>query len=168
VIYRAMKNICTAILFLSITTLAVHARLGETVKECDQRYGSRIKSKIGTNGVGSIQYIKNDLNIYVHFLKGSADLIRYSNGEFTKITYPLADRLVKINGRTKFLELTTKVEIIDYEEFTGEKISIPVDPITWKSNDGRIVASFSLSKGTLEIKSAVHDDLKLEHVLDGL
>ncbi|MCF7847257.1 MAG: hypothetical protein K9M45_00285 [Kiritimatiellales bacterium] len=163
-----MKIICSLILVPLITAITLQARLGETVGQCDSRYGARVKSNISTNGVGSILYAKNDLTIYVHFIKGSADLIRYSNGEFTKLTYPLADRLVQINGRTKDWELTTKVEITDYEEFTGEKITIPVDPIKWKTTDGRIVASFSVSKGTLEIKTTKHDEINLEHVLQGL
>jgi len=163
-----MKKHCLSILIPILAVITVHARLGESIRECDQRYGKRIKSTLTTNGTGFIQYRKNDLNISVHFIKGSADLICYKSGEFIKMTYPLADRLVKINARNKTMELTTKVEIIDYEEFTGEKIIIPVDPVKWKSTDGRILASFSPGKGILEIKAATHDNLLIEQTLEGL
>lgn len=151
-----MKTTLTAAAAIAITLSAANARIGESTDECLARYGSPRQIELNEENTGVAIYRKNDLVIKIHFSKGRADLINYSPGEVARIDFETAQYLVEINGRDKEWEqLTdTKYFLRDVQDEQAQKIrELYVDPILWKTKDGILVASYSDSASTLEIKA---------------
>ena len=152
---KQMKTALTATAALALTLMAATARMGESIEECTVRYGEPRRIELDDLNTGVAIYTKNDLKIKVHFTNGSADLISYGPGEVARIDFNTAQYLVELNGRDKeWAQLTdTKVKIQDVRDFNAQYVREKyVDPILWKTKDGILVASYSDSSSTLEIK----------------
>ena len=79
----------------------------------------------------------------------------------SRIDLDLAKYLLKLNGRTKEWDQLTKTEIVlnDVQDENAQHPRIQlVDPILWKSKDGILDASFSVSKGSFEIRSSSYKE----------
>ena len=151
-----MKTAITIMTGIVITLSAANARIGETIAMCTTRYGEPRTIELDEKDTGVAIYRKNDLVIKIHFTTGSADLISYSPGEVARIDFETAQYLVDLNGRDKEWEqLTdTKVKIQDVQDENAQYLREQyVDPILWKTKDGILVASYSDSISTLEIKA---------------
>ena len=160
-----MKTSLAILVAGTVIASTAHARLGETVEICKERYGQPASSRMSDDETGVLAFYKNDLNIKLHFSKGRADLIQYSPGEVHRIDLDTAKELLGRNGRTKEWEQTTKTEetIYDVRDLNAQHARTQlVDPIRWKSKDGLLEASFSDSKGTLEIKSSTEQEKLLQ------
>lgn len=160
-----MKTTLSVLTIGLITVSIANARLGETLEVCKERYGQPTKTMLNDDQTGVETFYKNDLIIKLHFTKGRADLIQYSPGEVHRIDLDIAKELLERNGRNKEWEQTTKTEetIYDVRDLNAQHARTQlVDPIRWKSKDGLLVASFSDSKGTLEIKSATEQEKLLQ------
>jgi hypothetical protein len=151
-----MKTALTLMAGIVIALSTAHARIGESTELCTTRYGQPRKVELNDKNTGVAIYRKNDLLIKIHFTNGSADLINYSPGEVARIDFETAQYLVEINGRDKeWTQLTdTKFFIRDVQDEQAQKVREQyVDPILWKTKDGILVASYSDSRGVLEIKA---------------
>ncbi len=137
------------------------ARLGESIEQCRARYGGPIRESINDNLAGVATYSKNDLTITIHFFNGKADLIRYSPGQVSTVDFDLAKYLLQLNGRDKEWDQLTKTQIV-MQDIQDQNAQYPrvelVDPILWKSKDGILSASYSVGKGTFEIKATTYED----------
>lgn len=90
-----MKNTfrLSAILFLTaITAIEVSARMGETIAQCDQRYGAPKQSPsdnmfalLSGPGVTNRTYVYQGWRIKTAFIKGRAAMLRYSKVDAQKI-----------------------------------------------------------------------------------
>lgn len=152
-----MKTVLSAAAGIALTLSTVDARIGENVELCAMRYGTPHKLELDKKNTGIAIYRKNDLVIKIHFTNGSADLINYGPGEVARIDFETALYLVEVNGRDKeWTQLTdTKTVIRDEQDEYAQKIREQyVDPILWETKDGILVASYSDSKGILEIKAS--------------
>ena len=152
-----MKTALTAAAGIAIMLSTVNARLGESTETCAARYGNPRTIELNEESTGVAIYRKNDLVIKIHFTNGSADLINYSPGEVARIDFETAQYLVDINGRDKeWMKLTdTKTFIQDIQDQNAQYLRWQyVDPILWETRDGVLVASYSDSKGVLEIKAS--------------
>ena len=152
-----MKTAITVAIGIAITLSAANARIGENIAMCAARYDQPRKIELDEKNTGVAIYRKNDLEIKIHFLNGTADLINYSPGEVARIDFETAQYLVEINGREKeWTQLTdTKTVIRDEQDEYAQKIREQyVDPILWETKDGILVASYSDSNGVLEIKTS--------------
>jgi len=149
--------LCGAVLL----TAGVQARLGESVEQCNKRYGDPTYINLNDDLTGLASYTKNDLVIDIHFLNGKADLVRYNPGRVSRIDLELARYLLQANGRDKQWDQLTDTEMI-LNEVLDENAQYPrkvlVDPITWKSKDEVLEASFSDSKGTFEARSSTYKE----------
>ncbi|MBN2162304.1 MAG: hypothetical protein JXR25_05220 [Pontiellaceae bacterium] len=156
-----MKKMLILLSGIILCTAAAEARLGESIEECLIRYGEPKRSELNDELTGISIYKKNDLTITVHFLNGKANLVRYSPGQVSEVDLDLAKYLLQKNGRTKEWDQLTKTEIV-LNEVRDENAQHPrvqlVDPILWKSKDGILDASFSISKGTFEIKASSYQE----------
>ena len=146
------------VLIAAVAAVSVsQARLGETIEECRVRYGEPKRVHVDETLSGLATYSKNDLTISVHFNKGKADLIRYSPGQVSTVDLELARYLLQLNGRNKEWDQLTRTSII-LQEYLDQNMQFPreqlVDPILWKSKDGILDASYSVSKGMFEVKSS--------------
>lgn len=142
---------------IAITLLTASARIGESTEECAVRYGPPRKVNLDDQNTGVSIFSKNDLEIKIHFTNGSADLINYGPGQVARIEFDTAEYLVEVNGRNKeWKQLTdTKTFIHDIQDEYAQKVRWRyVDPIQWETKDGVLVASYSDSKGILEIKAS--------------
>lgn len=156
-----MKRIFILLIGIMIAASAAQARLGESIEQCNARYGEPKRISVDDNLTGIASYTKNDLSITIHFLKGKADLIRYSSGEVSTVDFDLAKYLLKLNGRTKEWDQLTKTQTVlqDIQDETAQYPRVVlVDPILWKSKDGILEASYSAGKGTFEIKASTYQD----------
>jgi hypothetical protein len=150
-----MKTALIVAAGIAIALSTANARIGESTESCAVRYGKARKHELNEKNTGVAIYRKNDLVIKIHFTNGSADLINYGPGEVARIDFETAQYLVEINGRDKEWTLLTltKIFIQDVQDenaqYSREQY---VDPILWKTKDGVLVASYSDSKGELEIK----------------
>lgn len=80
-----MKNACLC-LVLFVTIIATHeavARMGETIAQCDQRYGAQKQSSADNSfplisGVTNRIYTYQGWRIRIAFIKGRAAMLRYS------------------------------------------------------------------------------------------
>ncbi len=146
-------------ILLAVST--ADARLGESIEQCRARYGEPKRVTLNDDLTGIATYSKNDLSITIHYYNGKADLIRYSPGLVSTVDLDLAKYLLKLNGRTKEWEQLTKTEIV-LNDIQDENAQYPrvelVDPILWKSKDGILDASFSVSKGIFEMKASTYQD----------
>ena len=82
--------------------------------------------------------------------------INYGPGEVARIDFETAQYLLDLNGRDKQWEqLTdTRIKIQDVQDINAQYLREQyVDPILWKTKDGILVASYSDSTRTLEIKA---------------
>lgn len=152
-----MKTALTVTAGIALALATANARIGENTETCAVRYGTPIKLEMNEKNTGVAIYRKNDLVIKIHFTTGSADLINYSPGEVARIDFETAQYLVEINGRNKeWTQLTdTKIDIHDVQAEYAQKIRWQyVDPIQWETKDGVLIASYSDSKGVLEIKTS--------------
>ncbi len=156
-----MKRMLILLVGILLAGSAAQARLGESIEQCRTRYGEPRRNTLNDELTGIATYKKNDLNITVHFRKGQADLIRYSPGDVSTVDLDLAKFLLKLNGRNKEWDQLTKTEVV-LNDVQDENAQYPriqlVDPILWKSKDGILDASFSVSKGTFEMKSSAYQD----------
>jgi hypothetical protein len=160
-INKQMKTALTITAGIATTLSTAHARLGENINEYLTRYGEPRSIELNEENTGVAIYRKNDLVIKIHFTKGRSDLINYSPGEVARIDFETAKYLVEINGRDKEWEqLTdTKYFLRDIQDEQAQKIrELYVDPILWKTKDGILVASYSDSTRTLEIKAYYEQD----------
>jgi hypothetical protein len=160
--YRELTMKKQLIFMAAVAAVTIsHARLGESIEECRARYGEprRIQTDDSLSGIAT--YAKNDLVIAVHFDHGKADLIRYSPGQVSTIDLELARYLLQLNGRNKEWDQLTRTSIV-LQEFLDQNIQYPreemVDPILWKSKDGILEASYSVSKGMFEVKSSTFEE----------
>ncbi len=152
-----MKTGLTVAAGIALALSTAYARMGESTESCAIRYGTPRKVALDEKNTGVAIYRKNDLEIKIHFTSGSADLIYYGPGEVARIDFETAQYLVEINGRDKvWTQLTdTKSFIHDVQDEHAQKIRWQyVDPIQWETKDGILVASYSDSKGALEIKAS--------------
>jgi hypothetical protein len=89
------------------------------------------------------------------------DLIRYSPGVVQAINLKIAQELLERNGRDKKWVLLTETEVT-INDIRDERAQYPrveiVDPILWQSKDKILLASYSDSKKSLEIKAADLDE----------
>ncbi|NLX25586.1 MAG: hypothetical protein GXY61_06445 [Lentisphaerae bacterium] len=156
-----MKTVLMALMIVAGSATTLYARLGETVEACEVRYGKPITLKLDDQKTGIAVYDKNDLTIEVHFSKGSVDLIRYSPGVVQAINLKIAQELLERNGRDKKWVLLTETEVT-INDIRDERAQYPrveiVDPILWQSKDKILLASYSDSKKSLEIKAADLDE----------
>ncbi len=156
-----MKKSLILLAGIMLAISSAQARLGETVDECQTRYGEPKRIALNDNKTGIATYGKNDLVITIHFLNGKADLIRYSQGQVTTIDLDLAKYLLKKNGRDKEWEQLTKTQIVlqDIQDLNAQHPRVElVDPIQWKSMDGLLSASFSVGKGTFEVRANTYGE----------
>ena len=152
-----MKTALIVAAGIAITLSTANARIGENTETCAIRYGMPGKLELDAKNTGVAIYRKNDLVIKIHFTNGSADLINYGPGEVARIDFETAQYLLDINGRDKeWTQLTkTKIFIQDIQDENAQYVREKyVDPILWKTKDGILDASYSDSKGVLEIKTA--------------
>ena len=151
-----MKTAITVAIGIAITLSAANARIGENIETCAVRYDEPRKIELDEKNTGVAIYRKNDLEIKIHFLNGTADLINYSPGEVARIDFETAQYLVEINGRGKeWTQLTeTKIRMQDVQDERAQYLREQyVDPILWKTKDDILVASYSDSTNILEIKA---------------
>ena len=151
-----MKTVLTAAAGIAIILSTANARIGENIAMCAARYGEPRTIELDEKETGVAIYRKNDLMIKVHFTHGTVDLINYGPGEVARIDFETAQYLVDLNGRDKeWTKLTeTKVKIQDVQDENAQYLREKyVDPILWKTKDGILVASYSDSTSTLEIKA---------------
>jgi hypothetical protein len=152
-----MKTALKVAAGIAITLSTAHARIGESTEECAIRYDNPRKVELDEKNTGVAIYRKNDLVIKIHFTNDSADLINYGPGEVARIDFETAQYLVEINGRDKeWIQLTkTKIFIQDVQDENAQYVREKyVDPILWETKDGVLDASYSDSKGVLEIKAS--------------
>lgn len=156
-----MKQLVVLVFGLLIAAVSVEARLGESIEKCKARYGDPVRESLNDELTGIAIYTKNDLTITIHFRKGQSDLIRYSPGQVSTVDFDLAKYLLQLNGRSKEWEQLTKTEVV-LNEIRDQNAQYPriqlVDPILWKSKDGILDASYSVSKGVFEVKSSAYQD----------
>ena len=151
-----MKTAITIAAGITIALSAANARIGENIATCAARYGDPRSIELDEKDSGVAIYRKNDLVIKIHFSNGSADLINYSPGEVARIDFETAQYLLDINGRDKeWTQLTeTKIRMQDVQDERSQYLREQyIDPILWKTKDGILVASYSDSSNTLEIKA---------------
>jgi len=155
-----MKISLLLIAFLAAAS-TTKARLGESVEQCQIRYGKPLSNMLDESRSGISMYSKNDLSVIIHFLNGKADLIRYSPGQVSTVDLDLAQYLLKVNGRDKEWDQLTDTKIV-LNEILDENAQYPrvqlVDPILWRSKDGILTASFSNGKGTFEVRASTFQD----------
>ncbi len=152
-----MKKALAVITGVAIIASMAQARLGENIETCNKRYGDPSKMKLDESQTGVASYAKNDLTITVHLTGGKVDLIRYSPGEVARVDYETAEFLLEINGRDKKWDRLTDVEetvYADQDERSQKPRIRKVDPVLWTTKDGLLEASYSPSRGTLEIKAS--------------
>jgi len=90
--------------FCALLSSSAFAPIGETLEQCDARYGKRIREYLNEEGNGTVYHRKNELNILVHIHTGDCDLIRYQpGGPLVRIDLEVAEYLCDINGRNKTL-----------------------------------------------------------------
>lgn len=156
-----MKKSFIILLGTLITLTTAQARLGESVEQCKARYGEPQRIALDESVTGVATYSKNDLTITVHFLLGKANLIRYSPGLVSTVDFELAQYLLQINGRSKEWEQLTKTEIVlqDIQDQNAQHPRVQmVDPILWKSKDSLLDASYSVGKGSFEVRAATFQE----------
>ena len=162
-----MKLTTITTLLLIGAASSAHARLGETVEICAERYGEPVTLKMDEQKTGVAVYDKNDLTIKLHFSKGTADLIRYSPGIVQQIDLEIARELLTRNGRDKEWTQLTETEQVIYD-VRDEHAQHPrvemVDPILWQSKDKMLKATYSDSTKTFEISAETIE----EKILKGL
>jgi len=169
-----MKRFFWIFIFSAMLLSVASARMGETLAECDARYGPRVKADLNDEGNGTVYYKKNELNILVHIYAGYCDLIRYQpGGPLVRIDLEVAQYLRKINGRRKTW-IATRPGVMPTQQAAEEearrksysnkkgnkptKYKKPIVPRAvkqhyWVTNDEKIEATFTVSSGLLEIKS---------------
>jgi len=151
-----MKTAITAAAGIVIALSTASARIGENIAMCAARYGDPRTIELDEKETGVAIYRKNDLKIKVHFTNAKVDLISYGPGEVARIDFETAQYLVDLNGRDKEWEqLTdTRIKIQDVQDINAQYLREKyVDPILWKTKDGILVANYSDSTSTLEIKA---------------
>lgn len=152
-----MKLALTVITGVAIIASVAQARIGETVATCTARYGEPKTVKLDQNQTGVAIYDKNDLGIKLHFTADHADLVRYTPGEVAQIDLDTARFLIEANGRDKKWEQLTETEetMWSNEDERRQRPRIrKIDPVLWETKDGLLVASYSPSRGSLEIKAS--------------
>lgn len=152
---------CLMLIVPLLMLTPARARLGETIEQCRTRYGESARSSFDNTLNGTAVYSKNDLTITIHFASGKADLIRYSPGQVSTVDFDLAKYLLQLNGREKEWDQLTKTQVVmqDLQDLSAQYPRIElVDPILWKSKDGILQASYSVSKGTFEARAAAFQD----------
>jgi len=90
--------VTAAIVGLLVPTMAA-ARLGETIGECDARYGKPTQVEAGTVFVDSLErtYLKNGFTIKVLFIHGRAETISYLHP--SALTGDQVSKLLNKNAR---------------------------------------------------------------------
>lgn len=150
-----MNKTTMLVCVLTVSSIAVQARIGETVQKCAARYGAPVTLKLDDTKTGVAVYDKNDLTIKVHFTAGKVDLIRYSPGIVHELDLEMAKDLLARNGRDKEWAQLTDTEEVIYdtrdEQAQHPRIEL-VDPILWETKDELLEARYSNSQSLLEIR----------------
>jgi len=90
---KMKKNIITILTVLALSTLA-HARIGETVAQCDARYGELLK-----NGENGRHYNKSGFVVFVNIdKKGKCGKIHYFKKSDENISTLELKALMRANG----------------------------------------------------------------------
>ncbi|MCF7847256.1 MAG: hypothetical protein K9M45_00280 [Kiritimatiellales bacterium] len=189
-----MKRFLWTFLFIAVMGAVASARIGETLEECDQRYGTRTKAELNEEGNGTVYYKKNELSIIVHIYAGYCDLIRYQpGGPLVRIDLEVAEYLRNINGRSKQW-IATRPGVMPSQMSGGDKgddrknssssskksnksykpaRKAPIEPKAarqyyWVTSDEKIEATFTVSSGMLEVKSIRGTIVMKNMIVEGL
>lgn len=99
----SQRRVLLTLFFL--TTVTCHARLGESLAECDQRYGQPVESNLTADESGKRTYATDFYALTIHFKKGVARAIAYqkrqrdANGLPKPSTSAEIKYLLAVNGQ---------------------------------------------------------------------
>ena len=119
------------------------ARIGETIEQCNQRYG-QCKQRYGQPDKPTEQYVdflKAPFKIIVHFYQGKADRVTYRMieendlGEGADISDNEIEQLLKLNGADRQWKRRVVISMDRY----------------WETQDGRLIAYYKTFEHYLAI-----------------
>lgn len=134
----------TLILFLCLVSSAVFARIGETVAQCQARYGAPIKWVV-PDKTGYFE--KDELRLLATFRNSKCVHLSYTKIEASKQLPTFSDEeidaLLKANGGGA----------------KSSKIQSSEDAAEWQSSDGKLTATYLMRMNLLIIQTAAEKEL---------
>ncbi len=135
-------NIATLSLTLLFASATSQARLGETVAECEKRYGKPVFSRELDGGYSLRYYSKNRFLIGATFKDGVAAAMTYSKPDSGRAFFEESERKgewTAIIALQRYLDLRLNAEEIAYfleANSGGMKWSAVLDGRLWRKEDG--------------------------------
>jgi len=85
----------TLLAITALLTITASARLGETAKQCQERYGTPIRTAI--EGNNNAHFIKNGIHVTIQLYEGKAVRIAYTKDE--KFTDEQVQAILHVNAK---------------------------------------------------------------------
>lgn len=143
-----MKKIVLCVVIFFIFSPQCFARLGETVRQAEARYGRAIAVPVDRGNLITAKYRTDLFQISIDFQAGIAVAISYQARNGEKLSIKRIERLLRENGVRKN-ETAHDLKAIWYFQPRMRR-----GVIEFIDAPGKTVASYSLKENTLYIKSS--------------
>jgi hypothetical protein len=123
-----MKALLVVITFLALLATSAHARVGETVKQVEARYGKPQKVFIDRTDLRKVGYGYRGFMIIVYFSGGISKRESFGRPDIPKLTRETVNELLALSARPG---ISWQPVLAEHGDFY------------WVSNDKKVIAQFA-------------------------